>query len=126
MAAAINRDCLVSEYADAAASSGAITLRASHGDLVLRLAYPVGDPIADLLHADHTLLEAALGYVGPPVPAASPVLSPWQIPDAEDYGHGDYLPPSTGPLANPMPSAKWQKAAGFALRTYLGQSPSWS
>jgi len=125
MAAAINRDCLVAEYLGAARNCDAITMRASHEDLVLRLAYPVGDPIADLLHDDHMLFEAALGYGGPAAPAAPPVLSPWQIPDRDHYGHGDYLPPSSGPLPDPNPTPKWQRAANFLLRSYLGQRPFW-
>jgi hypothetical protein len=125
LAAAINRDCLATEYNAAAANCDAITLRASHADLVLKLAFPAGDPVADLLHADHQLFETALGYAGPPAPVASPVLSPWQIPDSCGYDHGDYLPPSSGPLPDPRPAPKWPRAANFILRTWLGQRPSW-
>jgi hypothetical protein len=125
LAAAVNRDCLVAEYTSAARNCQAITIRASHADDVLRLAYPLGDPIADLLHADHRLFTGALGYAGPPPPASPPVLSPWQIPDADEYRHGDYLPPSSGPLPVPLTPAKWQTAANFMLRSYRGQRPSW-
>jgi hypothetical protein len=126
LAAAINRDCLVTEYAAAARNSDVITLRASHADLVLKLAFPAGDPLADVLHADHQLFETALGYAGPPAPAASPVLSPWQIPDSDGYDHGDYLPPSSGPLPDPNPEPKWQRTVDFAWRTWRGQRPTWS
>ena len=64
-AAAINRDCLTSEYAIAAQNSEQISLLASREDLVLKVAFTVGDPFADLLHDDHTPFEIALGSEGP-------------------------------------------------------------
>ncbi len=121
-AAAINRDALATEYAAATANAAAISLLASHADLVLRLAFRVGDPIADLLHDDHEFFERALGYDGPPVPAMPPISQPWQIPDALDYGHGDYLPPGDA-VANP--AAKWAAAADFMARAFRGQNQIW-
>jgi hypothetical protein len=114
MAGAINRDCLTAEYAIAAAKCDRIAVLASHNDDVLKLAFPVGDAISDLLHNDHTL-RAALGYDGPPTPTA--VNAPWQIADGCDYGHGDYLP-SAG-------NVKWQKPADFVSRNVSGQPLIW-
>jgi hypothetical protein len=124
-AAAINRDCLVTEYAAAARNADAISILSSHNDMVLKLAFSVGDPIADLLHADHALFETALGYNGPPAPAGPPIQSPWQIPDGDGYGHGDYLPPSSGPLPDLSPDPKWPMSANFMARAYRAQPQSW-
>lgn len=123
-AAAINQDCLATEYAAAAQNAAAISILASHEDMVLKLAYPIGDPIADLLHADHTLFERALGLAGPPVPSSPPVKPPWQIPDTARYDHGDYLPSGDPGAAVPSP-AKWNQPADFMARAFRGQSQTW-
>jgi hypothetical protein len=124
-AAAINRDCLQSEYESAAKNSNSISILSSHNDLVLKLAFPVGDPIADLLDPDHTPFEPALGLNGPPVPAEQPILSPWQTPDSPPYDHGDYLPPSNAPLPDPNPRPLWPKAVEFMGRAYRGNPQNW-
>jgi hypothetical protein len=117
MAGAIDRSCLTAEYAAAAANCERIVALSSHRDDVLKLAFPLGDPFADLLHDDHTPFQPALGYDGPPTPTA--VRAPWQIPDAENYGHGDYLPPGS------PPSGKWQWPADFVRRNVNGQPLIW-
>jgi alpha/beta hydrolase family protein DUF900 len=123
-AAAINQDCLATEYAAAAQNAAAISILASHKDMVLKLAFPIGDPIADLLHSDHTLFERALGYAGPPVPASLPVKFPWQIPDSAGYDHGDYLPSGNPGAPVPIP-AIWNQPADFMARAFRGQTQSW-
>jgi len=115
-AAAINRDCLTAEYAAAAGNSEQISILASHEDYVLKVAFKVGDPIADLLHDDHTPFQAALGSDGPPPPAPPLVKYPWQIPDKDDYGHGDYLPSDR---------TKWPQAADFMRRAFFGLAQTW-
>jgi hypothetical protein len=120
-AAAINRDCLTTEYADAAGNSALISVLASHRDDVLKIAFSVGDPFADLLHDDHTPFQAALGSKGPPTPAPQPVRYPWQIPDSNNYGHHDYLPPAQAGALPPPPDAKWPQAADFMRRAFFGQ-----
>jgi hypothetical protein len=116
-AAAINKDCLDTEYAKASANSQAISILASRADWVLRLAFSIGDPIADLLHDDHTPFQPALGYGGPPVPALPPIRSPWQISDAECFRHNNYLPHGD--------DAKWEKAAGFMGRAFRNETQNW-
>jgi hypothetical protein len=121
-AGAINRDCLVTEYAAASGNAGAISTLASVDDTVLKLAFPVGDALSDVLDDDHTPFTPALGYRGPsrPTPAA---VAPAQIPAAAGYNHGDYLPPSNpGPLA---PGGKWRDAAGYMARAFRNQDQSW-
>lgn len=124
-AAAINRDCLTAEYADAANNSKQISVLASHEDDVLKIAFAIGDPFADLLHDDHTPFQTALGYNGPPTPSSPQVRSPWQIPDRCGYGHHDYLPPSPAIPLPPPPDARWPRAADFMKRAFLEQSQIW-
>jgi hypothetical protein len=123
-AAAINQDCLTTEYAGAAANSSGISVLASHSDWVLKVAFRIGDPISDVLHDDHRAFESALGYNGPPSSAVPPVAPPWQIADACDYGHGNYLPPGDV-AAPPAPNAKWPLPAGFMARAFRGRPQTW-
>jgi hypothetical protein len=121
-AAAVHRNCLDTDYASAASNAAAVSILASHSDWVLRVAFEIGDPIADVLHDDHTPFQKALGYDGPPVPARSPISSPWQISDAANYGHSNYLPPST---VSPVGDRKWLDPAGFMARALRGQPQTW-
>jgi hypothetical protein len=117
MAGAINRNCLTAEYAEALHNVRTVVGLSSHKDDVLKLAYAVGDPIADLLHDDHTPFQAALGYDGPALPAPPDVLWPWQIPDLPPYTHGDYLPSDGTTL--------WQRPANFLKAAFLGRPRPW-
>lgn len=98
MAGAINDDCLTSEYQAAAQNIDTIFVLASRHDLVVRLGFPIGDPISNVLDHDHDFFRRALGYLGPPAPAAPPVMFPWLIQDNPAYNHGDYLPPASPAL----------------------------
>lgn len=93
LAAAADDDCLTSAQYDAARRNAqAIDVLASRGDLVLRLAYPAGDFLSDILYDDDAPARAALGYHGPrPFPSERTVHA--QIPGTA-YGHHDYFPPS--------------------------------
>jgi len=123
-AAAINRDCLATEYAAAASNAATVSVLASREDMVLKIAFPIGDPIADLLNDDHTPFTPALGYNGP-LPIGSAV-APWQIPDADAFDHGDYLPPSNATLTQQQKaSTKWPKAAAFMARAFRGERQTW-
>jgi pimeloyl-ACP methyl ester carboxylesterase len=123
-AGAINYDCLAAEYARAFDNSSVVSILASRRDLVLKLAFPIGDPIADLFDFDHKFFEQALGYTGPiaPIGATAP---PWQIPDDSNYNHGDYLPPSDPTAAFPDANGKWVETAGFMKRAFAGVSQTW-
>ncbi|MES0042234.1 alpha/beta hydrolase [Mesorhizobium sp. M0091] len=123
-AGAINDNCLTAEYAGAFANCTTVSVLASQRDLVLKLAYPIGDPIADLLHFDHKPFQAALGYDGPPAPIGSTV-PPWEIENAASYGHGDYLPPSDPTKAFPDPQGKWNNVARFMARAFAGKQQTW-
>ena len=131
MAAAINQACLVQEYAAAARNSTTLSVLASKGDMVLKLAFPIGDPFADLLHGDHSVFEPALGYAGPTASEATLVEGPWQIPlpaspSNIDYNHGSYLPPSDAvaplPATNP---ASYVPVADYIANAFYGRSQIW-
>ena len=131
MAGAINQGCLVEEYAGAARNAGRLSVLASKGDDVLKLAFPLGDPFADLLHYDHRVTDPALGYAGPSTSEAALVDGPWQIPlpappSNIDYGHGSYLPPSGAvepPLATNPPS--YIPVAQYIANAFYGRPQSW-
>jgi len=121
-AGAINDDCLVREYAGAFKNSIKVSVLASRRDLVLKLAYPIGDPIADLLHADHQPFTPALGYDGPSR-AVGATIPPWQIPDDENYNHSDYFP--SGDTNGPDPTGRWVRPVAFMRRAFLNTQQTW-
>jgi hypothetical protein len=123
-APAVNNDCLSSEYAAAFSNTDVVSVLASRRDKVLRLAYPVGDAIADFLHPDHVPLAAALGLAGPPH-AIGATAPPWQISDGDDYDHGDYLPPSNPATPYPDAGGKWARPVGFMQRAFNGERQTW-
>ena len=93
MAGAIENDCLVREYADAAKKASEIYVLASRSDYVLEWAFPAGNLVGEIIMHGHPYDRTALGRDGPvrPTPSGLQVES-WQIPDTWDYGHLDYLP----------------------------------
>lgn len=132
MAGAINQNCLVEEYASAVKNAGRLSLLASKGDQVLKLAFPLGDPFADLLHDDHPVGEPALGYAGPSAAEAACVDGLWQIPlpappSNIDYDHGSYLPPSDPevPLPATDPPSSYIPVAKFIANAFYGRPQSW-
>jgi hypothetical protein len=131
MAGAINQDCLVGEYAAAAANTTSLSLLASKGDQVLKLAFPLGDPFADLLHDDHPAFEPALGYAGPSAAETALVDGPWAIPLPAppaniDYDHGNYLPPSGAVMPPPAPGTpSYVPVAQFIANAFYGRAQNW-
>jgi len=126
-AAAINRDCLATEYQGATANATAIALLASHGDLVLKLAFAIGDPVSTALYDDHRAFERALGYDGPVTPAPATVRVPWQIPDSGalgGYGHHDYLPPGNR-VDDVSSGPRWTRVAAYAGAALRGGADAW-
>jgi hypothetical protein len=122
MAGAINDDCLIEEYRDAAAKVDEISVLASRGDDVLKLAFPIANPLAGIITRGHPYWRCALGLDGPNSPYPSNLRSGWQIPDNWHYGHGDYLggtpPPLLPPVdvpqqSTPPPDSKPAWSAGF-------------
>lgn len=91
MAAAADDDCLTSkQYDRVRGNAQRVSVLASKGDRVLRIAYPLGDFFSDVFYDDDRATRAALGYHGPrPLPPEAVVHS--QIP-GRVYRHDDYLP----------------------------------
>jgi len=102
MAGAIEDNCLIKEYRDVPAKVDEISVLASHGDYVLKLAFPVGNPLGGILYRGHPYWHGALGHDGPEAPYPGNLRAGWQIPDNWDYGHGKYLGGSPPPLAMPV------------------------
>jgi pimeloyl-ACP methyl ester carboxylesterase len=103
MAGAIDDNCLTGEYRNAAKKVDNISVLASHGDDVLSLAFPAGNFLGGIITCGHPYWHAALGREGPSAPYPVNIRSGWQIPDAWDYGHLDYLALITGvPLSLPV------------------------
>ena len=124
-AAAVSGDCLTAGYGDAARKAQRLAVLASRRDLVLALAYPIGDPFTWLLHDDHTPFQAALGHAGPSLPAPEKLSGPTQIPFLFGYDHSDYLPPGAPTALPPPAGTRWPAAADFMRRAALGQRQTW-
>jgi esterase/lipase superfamily enzyme len=119
-AAAVDDDCLArAQYDDARRNAARVSVLASTKDLVLRLAYPVGDFLSDVFYDDDSPWHAALGYRGPR-PAALEHVAPAQIPAGDAYGHGDYFPAGTSPT-----DPKTQRAVTFVAESLLGVPHGW-
>lgn len=110
MAGAIENDCLTNEYRDAAGKADEIIVLSSRKDWVLEYAFPIGNPVGDLIMHGHPYFKTALGRNGPAQPIPSDQCGgAWEIPDGWKYVHGDYLPGGGGgssmaPPAAPPPS----------------------
>jgi hypothetical protein len=106
MAGAIEDDCLLGEYRQAAAKAQEICILASRSDLVLELAFPIGNLVGEIVMHGHPYFESALGRSGPvqPLPLEQRGGA-WQIPDGWDFGHGDYVhgDPNGPRFAPPVP-----------------------
>jgi hypothetical protein len=124
-AGAIGADCLTDQYPNAVQNCDAVVTLSSMEDLVLSLAFPVGDLIADILDLDHKPFQRALGREGPETPYPHPPIGAAQIADAPPYDHGDYLPPSDPAAAVPDPMAKWWQSTAFMGRAFRGQPQTW-
>lgn len=104
MAAAINDDCLIHEYADAGEKVESISILASKCDAVLAFAFPIGNVFEGIVDRGHPYWDGALGRYGPDTPYPVNLQAGWQIPKSWDYGHGDYLPDTASTLpAEPIP-----------------------
>src|SRR5262249_41477296 len=142
MAAAIDDNCLSNEYKDAAARVAKISVLASQCDEVLKLAFPLGNPLSGILTRGDPYWHAALGRTGPTPPDQPPNLLQTPIlSDSWGFGHGSYIncsgaavgpPAEAGPFAQPTVvqpegtaqpanALNWQPAwaASFALTRWL-------
>jgi hypothetical protein len=129
-AGAVNDDCLTGEYAMVPKKTDAVYTLASVNDWVLQIAYPAGDLIGQLFTSDHGAFQEALGRHGPQPRAPAPV-TPWQIPDTQDYGHLDYMPSSEktfppAPAAPPLSGDnRWTRVGDFIAEAFKAATMSW-
>jgi pimeloyl-ACP methyl ester carboxylesterase len=103
MAGAIDDDCLIDEYKDAAGKVEKISVLSSRKDTVLSWAFPVGNLLEGLITPGHPFWHSAIGHSGPQAPYPAQLARNWEIPDGWSYGHGDYLP-GQPPVAAAMPT----------------------
>jgi hypothetical protein len=119
LAAAVDDDCLTSgQYDSARKNAKRISVLASRGDLVLRIAYPAGDFFSDIFYDDDNPARKALGYHGPR-PRAENVLHA-QI-SGRQSGHGDYFPPADLAAPNDMQ----RKPEAFISEVLQGLPHGW-
>jgi pimeloyl-ACP methyl ester carboxylesterase len=126
MAGAIEDDCLVEEYASAARNAEKIYTLASKKDRVLQFAFPIGNPVGEIVMRGHPYFDAAIGREGPSNPISLEQQGgAWQIPRDWDYGHGDYLPDD--PVAQKIPLPVVAPAPQTQPGTHFeGWKPAWS
>ena len=105
MAGAIDDDCLTTEFETAAARIGAISALASMKDTVLSHLFPLGNFVAGILTQGHPWWHAAIGHCGPQQTWPGNFESPFMIPDAWNFDHGNYLQIDQHP-APAMPAAR--------------------
>jgi hypothetical protein len=128
MAGAIEDDCLVNEYQEAAGKAREIYLLASRKDWVLELAFPAGNLVGEIIMHGHPYFRTAIGRAGPARPIALEQRGGvWQIPDAWDYGHLDYLPSGAGASSLPPPAGPPADSAAVpAVPAFDGWKAAWS
>lgn len=96
-AAATDDDCLEDPYDVSVGNSGRMTYLASRKDMVLRLAYPIGDWAGDLFLGDRdNAFRGALGRNGAKWPKTKhETVKGLMLADRPAYGHGNYFPAGT-------------------------------
>lgn len=102
MAGAIDDNCLDVEYADTVGQIDKISILSSYNDDVLAMAFPLGNFAAGILTRGSPYWHAALGREGPQTTLQGKVQAGWEIPNAWDYGHHNYLP-QLAPAGPPLP-----------------------
>lgn len=123
-AAATDNDCLEAPYDVSVANAREMTWLASKKDMVLKLAYPVGDWAGDIfLGDDDSALRGALGRHGALWPrTGAETVGGVRLADREKYGHSSYFPSGEFGAA-PGPSS--QAIASFAANFFKSGGRSW-
>jgi pimeloyl-ACP methyl ester carboxylesterase len=135
MAAAIERSCLEEEYSDAFARTERLYVLASQQDWVLKQAFPVGNFFGHILAPTASPRSKALGFSGP-TRAIGRTTRPWQINDADEYGHSNYLPSSDSNHGFPpdqqtlndkvyKEAIKYVEATDFVRRAFNLERQTW-
>ena len=104
MAGAIENNCLQREYCDAAKKADRILVLASVSDWVLHYAFPIGNPVGQIIMHGHPYFRTALGRDGPAAPLPPEQQGgAWDIPEGWTYVHADYLPKDSNGQRVPPP-----------------------
>ncbi|MCR5875936.1 alpha/beta hydrolase [Phenylobacterium sp. J426] len=124
-AGAVDNDVLGKGYARAKAVSRRVSVLSSRNDMVLRLAYPLGDFGSDIFWGDNdSPWRGALGLKGPR-PVEREKVEHWPIPLRPKYGHGDYFPPGGFGAADQDPDGEWTRAVRYIRRCLDGEPVAW-
>jgi hypothetical protein len=102
MAGAIDDNCLNAEFQPATPKVAEISALASKKDMVLGLAFPLGNLFAGIIDQGHPWWRGALGRYGPTKPWPANFEAPFQIPGNWGYGHHDYLQDNPPYAGNPV------------------------
>ena len=123
-AAATDNDCLEEPYDASVANSDAMTYLASKQDVVLRLAYPIGDWAGDVFMGDKdNAFRGALGRYGPQWPRTGiETVKGVKLADNQKYGHGSYFP--SGDFGGAVSSSS-DAVARFAANFFTHDARSW-
>jgi hypothetical protein len=104
------------KYRLGATAADRLAVLASRKDLVLTLAYPLGDFLQAFIFFWKDDVGLALGYHGPKPYGENRIpdqVYHVQIPDERDSGHGDYVP-------SQPPSPNQRSATDFANQVIQG------
>ena len=127
MAGAIDDDCLVTEFQDAAAKVGTISILASGRDEVLSALFPMGNLFGGIIAEGHPWWHAALGHTGPANPKPGNFQAPFAIPDNWAYGHHNYLQVDAPPHPNiPVPQEVPGQGSPLPAAGAAGWQEAWS
>jgi hypothetical protein len=123
-AAATDADCLEWPYGKTVSNSGQLTYLASKEDMVLKLAYPIGDWAGHVFFGDKDDdMSGALGRYGARWPRTRrPTAWGVTVPNDLKYDHGNYFPPGKASIPD-KPSQ--EQVARFAARFLAGGPASW-
>lgn len=113
-AAAVDRDALSRHYSAAVRNCETISVLSSRRDMVLQVAYPVGDLVSDLLGDPDSPFGGALGYSGPH-PPPGPTVRHRPIPNRFQCNHWHYLPQGRF----------WEPVAEFVRAGLTGSDAFW-
>jgi Alpha/beta hydrolase of unknown function (DUF900) len=133
MAGAIDDTCLNDEYQDSASQMQKLSVLASHCDDVLKLAFPVANPVSGIITRGDPYWHGALGRYGPnPPDQPSKLYGTPILPDSWKFGHVDYInwdgkvtgpPPFPQPVT--VPSNSQAPLPSYALPPQNAEIPNW-
>jgi hypothetical protein len=127
MAGAIDDNCLNTEFKEATAKIGEISVLASKKDTVLSELFPLGNFVAGIIAEGHPWWRSALGRSGPSKPRPGNFFALYHIPDSWIFLHGDYLRINPPPVpVFPLPTNIPSNNAPLPAAGVSGWQEAWS